>query len=118
LFDPAYLRGEKSLGGEQAATTLGRIAGVVDSFLPTIERNIDSGTACWIRSWLYLWHHAEIAKSLASALREQAQGHPATAQLEWNALKQRLWQKEDELHPVLDVYLFTRVYDGMFKTGQ
>jgi hypothetical protein len=38
--------------------------------------------------------------------------------LEWNALKQRLWQKEDELHPVLDVYLFTRVYDGIFKTGQ
>ncbi len=32
------------------------------------------------------------------------------------ALKQRLWQKEAELHPVLDVYLFTRVYDGIFST--
>jgi hypothetical protein len=118
LFDPAYLRGEKSMSDEQAAVGLGRVAGVVDSFLPTIERNIDSGTACWARSWLYLRHHAEMATSLANALRERAQSNPAIAQLEWNALKQRLWQKEDELHPVLDVYLFTRVYDGVFKTGQ
>jgi hypothetical protein len=118
LFDPEYLRGEKSLGGEQAATALGRVASVVDSFLPMIERNIDSGTACWIRSWQYLRHHAEIATSLASALRERALGNLATAQLEWNALKQHVWQKEDELHAVLDVYLFTRVYDGMFRTGQ
>jgi len=118
LFDPEYLRGEKSLGGEQAAAALGRVAGVVDSFLPTIERNIDSGTACWACSWRYLRHHAEIATSLASALRERAQGDPANAQLEWNALKQRVWQMEDALHPVLDVYLFTRVYDGIFKAGQ
>lgn len=118
LFDPEYVRGEKSLAGEQAATALGRVAGVVDSFLPTIARNIDSGTACWARSWRYLQHHAEIATSLASALRERAQGNLATAQLEWNALKQRVWQKEDELHPVLDVYLFTQVYSGIFATRQ
>ena len=118
LFDPEYVRGEKSPGGEQAATALGSVASVVASFLPTIERNIDSGTVCWGGSWLYLRHHAEIATSLASALRERALGHPATAHLEWSALKQRLWHKEDELHPVLDVYLFTRVYDGIFKTGQ
>jgi hypothetical protein len=68
--------------------------------------------------WWYLRHHAEIAASLASALRERAQGNPTTAQLEWNALKQRVWQKEHELHPVLDMYLFTRVYDGIFKAGQ
>jgi hypothetical protein len=118
LFDPEYLRGEKSLEGDQAATALGRVASVVNSFLPTIERNINSGTACWARSWLYLWHHAEIVTSLASALRERALGHPTTAQSEWNALKQRVWQKEDELHSLLDVYLFTRVYDGIFKMGQ
>jgi hypothetical protein len=49
---------------------------------------------------------------------QRAQGNPTTAQLEWNALKQRVWQKEHELHPVLDVYLFARVYDGIFKAGQ
>jgi hypothetical protein len=116
LFDPEYLRGEKPMGDEQAATALGRVAGVVDSFLPTIERNIGGGTSCWVRSWLYLRHHAEIAMSLASPLRERAVGHHDAAQLEWSALKQRIWQKEDDLHPVLDVYLFTRVYDGIFKT--
>jgi type VI protein secretion system component VasK len=91
---------------------------VVDSFLPTIERNSDSGSACWAHSWRYLRQHAEIAALLASALRERAQGNPSAAQLEWDALKQRVWEMEDELHPVLDVYLFTRVYDGLFKTGQ
>src|SRR5215213_8912871 len=83
LFDPEYLRGEKSLGGEQAAAALGRVAGVVDSFLPTVERNSDSGSACWAHSWRYLRQHAEIAALLASALRERAQGNPSAAQLEW-----------------------------------
>jgi hypothetical protein len=118
LFDPAYVRGEKLLKDEFAAAALGRIADVVDSFLPIIERNVDSATACWARSWLYLRHHAEVATSLASALRERAQGDLTTAQQEWNALKQRVWEQEEELHPVLDVYLFTRVYDGIFTTGQ
>jgi Domain of unknown function (DUF4838) len=118
LFDPAYLRGEKRLAGEQAATALGRVAGVVAAFLPTIERNSGSDTACWARSWHYLRHHAEVATALASALRQRAQGNLATAQAEWHALKQRLWQKEDELHRVLDVYLCTRVYDGMFTADQ
>ena len=52
----------------------------------------------------------------ARAIVRRLGGCPA--QLEWDALKQRVWQKEDELHPVLDVYLFTRVYDGIFKAGQ
>jgi hypothetical protein len=118
LFDPAYLRGEKHLGDEQATAALGRVAGLVAAFLPTIERNLRSDSSCWGRSWLYLRHHAEIATSLASALRERADGHSAAAQLEWDALKQRIWQKEAELHPVLDVYLFTHVYDGIFKSSQ
>jgi hypothetical protein len=118
LFDPAYLRGEKSMGNDQAATALRRVASLVDRFLPTIERNTDRGPACWARSWLYLRHHAEIATSLAGALCERALGHPAAAQMAWNMLKQRIWQKEGELHPVLDVYLFTHVYDGMFTAGQ
>jgi hypothetical protein len=105
LFDPEYLRGEKRMGEEQAATALARVAGVVDSFLPTIEQNIGGGTRCWGRSWLYLRHHAEIATSLANALRERALVHHAAMQLEWSALKQRIWQKEDDLHLVLDVYL-------------
>jgi hypothetical protein len=118
LFDPAYLRGEKNLDDEQAATALGHVADVIDTFLPTIARNIDSATACWARSWQYLRYHAEITRSLAGALRERAQGNLTSAQQEWNALRQRVWEQEDELHPVLDVYLFTRVYDGIFTTAQ
>jgi len=56
--------------------------------------------------------------ALASALRERARGNPDTAQSEWNALKQYIWQQEDELHSVLDVYLFTHVYEGIFTTSQ
>jgi hypothetical protein len=115
LFDPAYLRGEKPEGDEQAAAALGRVAGLIDAFLPTIERNIGSHSACWASSWRYLRHHAELAIALAGALSARAQGEQAAAQSEWNALKQRLWQSEAELHPVLDTYLFTHVYDGFFK---
>jgi hypothetical protein len=95
LFDPAYVRGEKRLEDEHAAAALGHVVDVVDSFLPTIERNVDSITACWACSWRYLRQHAEVATSLASALRDRAQGNLATAQQEWNALKQRLWEQED-----------------------
>jgi hypothetical protein len=114
LFDPAYLRGEKPGEDAQAAAALARVATLVDSFLPTIERNVSSGSACWASSWRYLGHHAEIATSLAGALRARALGDHAAAPSEWSALKQRLWQLEGELHPVLDVYLFTKVYDRIF----
>jgi hypothetical protein len=116
LFDPAYLRGEKPLVSEQAALSLGRVADVVNAFLPTIERNVDSGTACWDRSWLNLRHHAEIVTALAGALRTRALGRPSEAQREWDELKQRLWQLEHEVHPALDVYMLTHVYDGLFRS--
>jgi hypothetical protein len=116
LFDPAYLRGEKPEGNEQAAAALARVAGLVASFQPTIERNIGADSVCWASSWRYLRHHAELASALAGALRARALGEQAEAQSEWDALKRRLWQQEAELHPALDVYLFTRVYDRIFNT--
>ncbi len=115
LFDPVYLRGEKPVINAQAAIALARVAGVVDAFMPTIERNLHLNTSCWARSWHYLHRHAEIVTALAGALHERALGHSALAYNRWEALKNRVWQLEDDLHPVLDVYLFTRVCSGLFR---
>jgi hypothetical protein len=116
LFDPVYLRGEKPVINAQAAIALARVAAVVDAFLPTIERNLHGDTACWARSWHYLRQHAQIVTALASALYERALGHSALARDRWEALKGHVWQLEDDIHPVLDVYLFARVCDRLFTT--
>ncbi|HMP42770.1 MAG TPA: DUF4838 domain-containing protein, partial [Roseiflexaceae bacterium] len=115
LFDPAYLRGEKPDAGVPAAAALAQVAGVVDQFLPTIERNMMLDTPCWARSWFYLQHHAAIVNGLAAALHERALGHERQAYTAWVTLREHVRRSEPAIHPVFDTYLFVRVWDAVFR---
>ena len=119
LFDPEYLRGEKSLDGRSSRNCVGARSGcgrcvLADDRAQHSQRHCLLGplvaVSCGITPRSPRHWPAPCANERRAIL--------AAAQLEWDALKQRMWQKEDELHPVLDVYLFTRVYDGIFKTGR
>ena len=106
LFDPPYLRGEKPKVNPEAAEKLAKVEGVVDQFLPVIERNLASENACWAKSWFYLKHSAAICKLLAAALEALARDDKEAAAERWEATKRYAQEHEMVLHPVLDVYLF------------
>lgn len=114
LFDPPYLRGEKPKVSPENAAKLAKVAGVVDAFLPTIERNIQSGNPCWAKSWYYLKHSAAICKLLASACEAVATDNKEVAAERWEATKKYVQEHEIVLHPVLDVYFFINTLNWFF----
>ncbi len=115
LFDPAYLRGEKPDGDAEAAGRLKRVPALVDAFRPVIERNVESANPCRAASWAYLRHHADMAVALAGALEARAMGDTDEASKRWQAVQQMVWEREDALHAVLDVWLFTKVMNRLFE---
>ena len=104
LFDPVYLRGEKPEGDAEAAERLSRIPGVVAGFEAVIRRNASSDDEG--ESWRLLAHHADIVTALSKALRARAEGDESLSLELWDRLKTDLWRREEELHPVFDVWLF------------
>jgi Domain of unknown function (DUF4838) len=114
LFEPPYLRGETK-GTEAIAQKLGQVQGVIDAFLPMIERNLGSADPCHAKSWEYLRHHAELAAWLARAFKARADGDPETARTLWEDIKAMAWKKEPELQRVLDVWNYAGTIDRKFK---
>lgn len=112
LFDPTYLRGEIPKVSPEKAKSLSKIGGVIDAFLPTIERNISSENACWAKSWFYLKHSALICKMLAAACEAAARDYKQTAGEKWEITKCYVQEHEMILHPVLDVPWFISVLEG------
>ena len=106
LFDPPYMRGEKPKVNPEAAEKLAKVAGVVDEFLPTIERNIKSDNACWAKSWFYLKESAAICKLLASAVEAAARDEKDLAKQRWEATQHYVREHEMAIHPALDVMHF------------
>ncbi len=108
LFDPSYLRGSKLLPDEAMAQSFAKIPQVIEDFKPIIERNIDSDDTCHAASWRYLKEHAYIYQELAQALEMVARDNLDAALEKWELIKKRVQEREDLLHPVLDVWLFIR----------
>ena len=114
LFDPPFMRGEKD-DREEAAGKLARVQGVIAKFRPVIERNLALPDTCQAQSWFYLNHHADLTAGLARALLAKTSGENSQAAAIWKDVKEMAWQKEPDLHPVFDAWLFTRRLDGRFK---
>lgn len=114
LFDPPYMRGETPKVCPENAESLAKIPGVVDAFMPTIERNIATDNLCWAKSWFYLKHSAALCKLLASACEAVAQDDKQAAAERWEATKRYAQEHEIILHPVLDVSLFIGTVGSFF----
>ena len=115
LFDPVYLRGEKPAESAEAATSLARIPDFIAAFRPVIEKNVQAQNPCWVTSWRYLQHHANIYEELSQALEARARGDQAVAWQRWQAVEEMVKSHRDVLHPVLDDFFFLRVNGGRFK---
>ena len=114
-FDPPFLRGEKNNAREEAAVKLDTVPDLIAGFLPVIERNLACASSCHAASWRYLRHHGELCAALAGALAAKARGDKAEANRLWEKVKLMAWEKESELHPVFDAWLFTSRLDGRFQ---
>jgi hypothetical protein len=124
LFDPAYVRGDKTPrrpgddshtfrregvnvpANPDAARTFEAIPAVIDAFHPVIERNRAVSDPCRARSWDHLAHHAIMARDLAQAFQARAEGDVAEAQAAWERVTEYARRHELEVQPALDVYEF------------
>ncbi len=114
LFDPPYIRGETPKVCSKNGDNLAKVADVVDAFMPTIERNIQSDNACWAKSWFYLKHSANICKLLAAALEEIARDNKDAAKELWEQTAEYVRKNEPLLHPVLDAMFFINTLKRFF----
>lgn len=116
LFDPVYLRDEKPAKDSKAEDNFKKIPGIIDAFLPIIERNMNSDVPCHAKSWFYLKEHAELWKKMAAIFAVRAQGKQDEAVKMWKDMKEYVRKKEAVLHPVLDVWEFNNsTFHWMFS---
>ncbi len=106
LFDPVYIRGEKEWMDAGQAQRFARAPDMIQGFMLTVAANLESDASCHRASWRYLKHHAELVQGLARAFHAKALGMDEAAQKAWEATKQFAWDKEPDLHLVLDTWLF------------
>lgn len=114
LFHPEQLGADLPALDAEALEDLGAVGPTVEGFRATIGENLQSGPDAVRRSWKYLDIHGDICIALAGALQSHFQGRMDEAIDRWQALESYLWDKEPEIHPVLDVYLLVRVGRSLF----
>ena len=114
LFDPGYIRGEKPGQDSAAADSFRQIPKVVQSFMPEIERNINTGEKVWASSWRYLRSHSEIVKALAGALEAKARGDSEAIAGCLRELERIVSRLRDQIHPVFDGWEFMWTVNSIF----
>lgn len=114
LFDPVYMRGEKPVVDESAASRFKDAIQLIKKFRSEIERNQLLSNPCHQQSWKYLRYHADITQTLAEALELRAMGDIETASKIWTEEIDAIQKLEPILHPVLDVVFFNMLTKAKF----
>ncbi len=123
MFNPEYIRGDRQAAGSTSLNLrcermpeFDQIPEVIDAFRPVIEANAGHAEPAWAASWGYLADHADICTHLARAYGAKERGDAAEALAQWKAAADLAWEREDRLHTVLDVYLFTNTLARRFES--
>jgi len=122
-FDPERIRGDRtrplSAGQNVHCDTpsgFERVAELIESFAPVIAQNEALSTPAWAASWRYLRHHADLCGPLAQAYAAREQGDTDEARRHWQTVEQLAWEREPDVHSVLDVYLFANTLAPRFAS--
>jgi hypothetical protein len=91
-----------------------RIYRLIREFEPIIERNLDLPERSHSVSWNHLRYHKTIWLEMTRALEILDDGDAAGAREHWQAVRSKLWENEEQVQNVLDVYNFVLVFDGIF----
>ena len=99
---------------DEAAHSFAQIPAVIEAFLPTIEAGRNSDNICHKRSFDLLKYHAHIASELSKALLCGAQGRLADGGMIFAELTDWISQREFDLAPAFDLFLFRKYYGPKF----
>ena len=108
-FGDMEIRKKGWLGNPEVAEKAAQIPGVVEAFLPVIQKNIATAAdPARLLSWQYLQYHAQICTRFSRILRAGAEDKLEEARERYSELETWLSQHEMEFHRGFDVFLFLR----------
>ena len=108
-FGDMEIRKKGWIGNPEVAEKAAKIPGVIEAFLPVIQKNISTATdPARLLSWQYLKYHAEICTRFSRILRAGAEDKMEEARKLYFELEGWLSQHEMEFHRGFDVFLFLR----------
>jgi hypothetical protein len=101
----------------QALARLEAALEAVHRFQPLLQAHLGAAEPCQARSWFYLDFHASLLSAYLPLLAARAAGRMDEAAARWGQLKRWLWQREDDIQPVFDVWMFVEAYEREFTAG-
>lgn len=104
LFDPPFLRGEKpdETSRKKALRGFARVPGLVDAFLPTIEKGCRSKDGTTAAAWKILQEHAWYVSALARLYGAAYAGEPEKAVTLHREIERELLRRHPRTHHVFD----------------
>jgi hypothetical protein len=87
-------------------------ARVIEDFTPVARRNAGLANASQAQSWKYLLVHLEMARQMLEMVGLKVSGQTEAAAQAWQGLKRFVCEREMELQPVLDVWLFVNALES------
>ncbi len=111
-FDPPTLRGEKPVRTAESAQRCRGIPGMIDAFLPVIEKNLEQPVPAWRRSWEIAAYHAQLCRGLAGVMLAAAEGDEKALDRRWSAVKETACRNEARYQREFDVFEFLNVWEN------
>jgi hypothetical protein len=85
---------------------------VIEDFKPVARRNAGLANASQAQSWKYLEAHLEMGRQMLALVGLKMSGQTEAAAQAWQDLKRFVCEREIELQPVLDVWLFVNALEA------
>jgi len=113
LFDPD-LKDEKGPLKKEDSERYEEIIRHVEDFRDTIDENILEDNCCHSASWNYLKLHADMVTLLALAYENKSLGKKCKAIAIWKLLEKNIYEHEDQMEKVFDVFAYLRWQKNCF----
>ena len=112
LFDPTVLRGETPVRSKKNVANYRAIPLLIDSILPTIEKNRKETEYVWHRSWECLEFYTRLCRKMALALQLLAEGKKEEMQSAWEQMRFLAYENELRFQREFDVFEFLLVWSS------
>lgn len=116
-FDPVVLRGEKPVRNPEVARKYADIPGLIDRFLPIIQRNLKETSGVHHRSWETFGFYVELCRKLSFVLYAASQGDYTAMEAKWADAKDFACRNEMRFQKEFDLFEFVLCWESkiLFK---